>query len=266
MHTTSLLRLLALATTAASLATTSLAQSEVIYRELFGRNTTTGVSLSNFGWSVYSGAAAAEQSPSAALFNVLGEATPTNFTNITGAAAVNSIFAPNNVFTSTTNGRTFFGGTGIFIAYTNEHDIDRSLWNVNSFSWDQRADNPALGVVIQIDESSWYVSSLAPAGPGGSTWNTTEAGMAKIDFATTTWSTLNFTSGNTLSIGAAATLTGSKITAFGVYRASGSASARIDGFTVTATPIPEPSSVAALAGAVGLGAATLRRRGPASRR
>ncbi|MBC8009301.1 MAG: PEP-CTERM sorting domain-containing protein [Burkholderiales bacterium] len=246
------LRLLA-ALAAVSLVSAASAQS-VIYREVFGRTAGTGnASLSTYNWLGYSGATAVNESASFGNFGIAPEGTAGSgsFSNVNSLAAVNS-----GAVTPVDNGRTFFFGSGIFLAYTTEYTVNRSTNSITTITWDQRNDGPALSAAVQIG-GNWYASSTVPGGGGGTAWS-----VASLNFQTTSWTAVNFTAGSTLSIGATTVLPAGDITGFGIFgpTARGTTGARLDGYTINATAIPEPSTYAALVGAAVLGLAACRRR------
>ncbi|MCU0792534.1 MAG: PEP-CTERM sorting domain-containing protein [Opitutaceae bacterium] len=255
MQTKVLLRLATLAAACAGLVPAAHAQS-VIYREIFGlANPNPNAAMNTFGWFAYASATATNQTFNGTTFGISPEigGSPSNLASLAGVN--NGPATPAGV------GRTFFGlggAGGIFLAYTEEHVVNRSAFNITSVSWEQRNDGPALGVAVRIG-GAWYASSTVPGGGGGTAWST-----ASLDFANTTWSALNFAATSQLSVGATTTLPSGNIDAFGLYapEARGTTAARIDAFTIQATAVPEPASFAALAGMACLGAAALRRRGP----
>lgn len=249
MKSPQICQLAALAAVSVAAASTSHAQS-VIYREVFG-NSGGSVDIRTlpnaYGWETY-----ASNGGQFSSNNAIVSADTTSPSNLASLPAVNSGATGN---TPLDNGRTFFGGvTSRFLSYTSEYVVDRSAFTVNTIQYDQRGTGPAVSVAVRID-GSWFVSASIANDNANNVWST-----VSHNFATTTWSNLNFTAGSVLSIGSSATLPAGNITAFGIYSESNFNGVRMDGFTINATAIPEPSAFAALAGLGALGLVVSRRR------
>ncbi len=222
---------------------------DVIYREVFGRSGTGSSVVSVYNWEAY-GVNGVDETANTNNAGVSADGPGVgSFSNINSLPAVNSGVTGT---TPTNDGRTFFFNNASFLAYTTEYAVDRSIFTINTISWDQRGTGPALSAAVQIG-GSWYVSQALPNPNATGVWNT-----SVLDFGTATWSTLDFTAGSTLAIGSATALPSGNLTAFGFYAASGaSGGTRIDGFTITA--VPEPSTYGIIFG-VGLIALAVARR------
>ncbi len=255
----------ALATLAANIL--PLSAQTVIYREVFGREAGTGnTSFSTYAWQVFgpgvdsegANTPAFDYSASFGNAGISPEATAGtgSFSNINSLPSVNSDPTGTQPLD---NGRTFLFLEN-FLTFTEEYVVDRSLFTVTDMTWDQRGTGPALSAAVRI-EGQWYVSQTVPNTNAAGVWDT-----ASFDFATATWTTLDFTAGFTLALGSATVLPEGNLSAFGLYAPSGGGGgSRFDGFTINAVAVPEPSTLAFL-GAAALGVAffRFRRRSAAS--
>lgn len=226
----------------------------VIYRETFGNNHGADTYLSNINtdWEAY-------RFVSGTLTNVTALDTgqgrivsynggsPTNLPNVnTGETTL-----------SQSNGFIFINaGTGALIK-TNGYTIDRDAFSAISFTWTER-DSPTDGglrLAIQIGEN-WYASDALYKNESSSwalqTFNFTTAASA--------WRALTFTD-TALSLSdttLVSALPSGDIIGFGLYVFGTTANVRFDTFTVNATAIPEPSTLAITS--LGFAFCALRRR------
>lgn len=260
-RTASLAALLAAASTFTFFAPAAEAQVSAVYREVFGNSTAGNTTFTSVGWTAYSGAS-----------NLSADTTNAPVSNSAGRVQNLGNLGQSQVETSQTNGFGVFGSGAANLnnfAYTTEYNgAPISFSSLDSISLYQST-NVTSGVgfraAIQIG-STWYVTNAQT-----STLSTTAANFgtqaAQLTFSglsSASWSTLDFTPGSTLSVGSTATGLSGNITGFGVFIAKAATSniVRFDTFEVTASAIPEPSSVGVVAGlgAVGLVAARRRRR------
>lgn len=271
MNASALLRLATVAAASLGLGPITHAQSP-IYREIFGlANGNPNAGMNVFGWAAYSTPTANNQTFNGTNFGIAGEtgatSSPSNQFTVEGVVVGLPGISNGAGPASPTSGRTFLGlgGTGgIFLAYTLEFPIDRTVYTPTTFTWEQRNDGPALGVAVRID-GAWYASAAVPGGGGGTGWST-----ATVDFATTTWTTLDFTPSTTvggvpvpgvLAVGVETPLPSGNITGFGLFGppARGTTASRIDAFTVNAltndpgTSAPTLASVTPASGPAGGG-------------
>ena len=211
------------------------ASSDVIYREVFGRDNAANSNFlslnSNWGWVAYQAGGVVMTTGDASI------ATDANTpSNIAALPAVNS---GTTGITLLLNGRaTLFQSTQFL--YTAEYVVNRQLNDITTVTWDQRGIGQAFSFAVQID-GTWYASASVPNPNAANVWNT-----ASLDFKTTTWRVLNFAPGSTLALAtpvANVALPDGNITAFGLFLPTGGGSgSRVDGVTINATPIVIPNN------------------------
>lgn len=237
------------------------AQSFVDYREIFPRPTGASgpAGMADYGWFAHRGPDATqitantttEGSPQWAVS--AGTGRPDNL------AAVNSN-PPND---GEALGFAFFFANATegspVLLWTNEHSTDLAM--VQQFDWWQGNATATDGFRLAIQVGAdWYVSAQNNTQSAGvSTFSTQAEQMTQL-MAGSSWNTLDFTAGDTLSMGTAATLPLSgTINAFGLFAETHTqnTSMRFDTFTITA--IPEPGTLV-LVGIALVSAFALKRR------
>jgi hypothetical protein len=238
-----------------TLAPATVAQADVIYREIFPNAVVPYVPLahpgSDAGWRAFRGNTGEAMNPNTVTQGLL----------LSGGAGVGGSLAPinSNPANSEINRGYFYTATvsplAPFLLITDEFTLDRDARTIDEFRWYQNNDRMAteLRVAIQV-EGSWFVSAqvftnqdypsnISPGVFGQQAFNFSTAGSA--------WHALNFSAGSVLSR-SATTLPGDlptgDIAAFGIYtdQKFGGRIA-IDNFEVLASPVPEPSSLALVA-------------------
>ncbi len=159
------------------------------------------------------------------------------------------------------------------LIYTEEFSFSSSAYTDLTFSWRQANSNTntTFHVAIKMD-GAWYVSAT---GFANTTAATSYAGMEVKEYqftnAANSWHLLNldFAPGGSLGLGALreTPLPSGTITGFGLYaiRNVSDTTLRLDDFTITATPIPEPATGTLLLGLVTGLVVTVRRRGNRNR-
>lgn len=229
------------------------ANAAVIYREVFGVATSgSNYAMSNAGWSVAVGDSATDLSTTVnttygAFISVGNNGNPQNVDNVNAggpAASLQKGFV-GVAMSATSNQRKG-------LVYTTEYSFNTANFQNINFSWYEGNNSiyASMRVVVQIG-GNWYVSNTGfsndPAVPAGSDF-ATQSVLRSFDFTTgaSQWSTLNFTSGSTLSIGSTLTnaLPTGTITGFGLYNSDTNlnSSMRFDTFTISATAVPEPGA------------------------
>jgi hypothetical protein len=264
--------------------------ADVIYQETFSQ--TAGAANTNFdfvGWAGY-WSATAQSTDQGNTTNASGATVYNNFgvgssvgrpsggtvTNVNAGASVGN-----------TNGFPFSSGflsvSNNILSYTTEYTVNQSVWNVGSISFysGNSSNNPnsflngnipGYRIAIQMD-GNWYASAtnlvqnnvIANAAAFASSGQQLVFNWSN---AASAWRNLTFVPGTTLALGGAvgSDLPADPITAFGLYSdpvldtngVGGVATRRWDTYTISATAIPEPSSVALVL--IGLGALVGLRR------
>ena len=250
----SITKLLAAAVLAACVLTPSLSQAAVIYRETFS-STTNEAPSSNVDWFSLSGSTA-NQTTNWRLSNANGK--PTDLSNVNAGSSGQTV--QGFLFDSlTSNGQPT-------LVYTTEYLIDRTQYDLTSFSWylgnGNTTDPARLAIRIGSDwfaTNTTFLSDLAVANAGEFS---TKAGLETFNWTTaaSAWRDLTVIPGTSLAVaGTARTnpLPTGNIDAFGVFFDTRNANQRIDTFEINA--IPEPSSVALIGLALAAGL-FLRRR------
>jgi hypothetical protein len=257
MHTRTLLTIASALAVGTAL---SHAQPVLVYSENFGTPGNTDVAITTVGWTMHYGS------------GLLGEVANTSVVGTTNGGNAD----PANVnagASGTTSKRTFINGGASagfdLLFWTEEHTIDRSLFSPTSVVFEMANSDAAASarVAVRIG-TSWFASDAVFSTPasGSGTWTSRTFTWSNDASA---WRALTFdgtfsANGTGLSIGAS-TLGPSlpavgNITAFGLYYDSQIGNMRTSLYQINATPIPEPSSFAALAALGCLAFATTRRR------
>ncbi len=236
-------------------------QTEVVYREIFARPTGSSgpASMSGYNWYAHRTADATQ------VTNHLGS------TNLQWAVSA-ATGSPSNLDGVNSNQTTTDTALGFGFFFSNQTAAPTLLWtdeysvslaDITRFDWQQgnSAATETLQLAIRVG-SDWYVSDQSNTNAAVSTFSTQAEQKTQL-MAGSEWSSLTFTPGSALSIGSTATLPLSgTVTAFGLFSASHTAftTLRFDTFTITATPIPEPSSIGLLLGGVVMLTGVSRRR------
>lgn len=227
----------------------SVASAALLYDQPFDNNTGSGKSITYAsGWSGYMGSSAtATSNANAIIQNIAG----------TGDGSLGRIYTS---FTS--SNPIALVGTALSL------DLSGGAAEI-VFDTVQSSTLARLQVLIQLNDSTWYISNTVITPSTSSTLDLTIAeGTRRQTLAFTTsasaWSDFTLTAGSTMSVGSTllADLPGSTITGIGFYltntHPSNGVTVRIDTLAVSA--IPEPGTWALFAGATALGAVGLRRR------
>lgn len=246
-----------LALVAAFAGLSSLGSAAVVYSEAFPNAASPDKAVSSIGWSLVT-----------QLDNTASIATSTTAHGVVAFAA-GSDGAGGFIYT----GPGKNGGTRVFT----ETGLNTTTYpgltfdNLGTISFDAAANNNAitLRLIVQANASTWYISNqIFTINTNGTFAAASTAGNLSysLDATSATWSTVSFATGSPLSIsaatlsldGATGSFTGIGFIVKNDHATNGSV-VRIDNLVVSSA-IPEPSSAAALAGALALGAVAVRRR------
>lgn len=248
--------------------------ADVIYRQNFGNNlegTGSGSRLSlydpNINWNILFSRNTVPEVTEGSSVNtgnigvINGTGRPTNLSNVNAPASLSN----SQGLVTVRNGATTFYTA---LIYTSHYPIDQSLYSIESIQWyaGGSAGGSTLRAALQID-GDWYVSDAVSVQiiiDSGTSFSTS-ARRDTIDFNTTSWYQLEAEIGSPFAISSTASdLSGSIIEAFGVYatpsQANPSTFLRFDTFTVNASLIPEPETLALFFGIAGIALYGWRRR------
>jgi hypothetical protein len=271
IHTKQYLKTLKAVTCLAALTTS--AHAAIIYSENFRNHNAD--SLNSLGWGVHVESSAKTNAGGPAVSNWVmligaGGGATGEIENINAG----SVFGPTDSRTSLRNNT---GTNQTAISWTSEYIVDTSVNAINSISFYIGNSSPSINtrVAIRIN-GSWYASAATFTNAASSVF---EAKTLTWTNSSTSWHSLTndgsmtINSGNGLATTIAGTslalgsllqseLPNGNITAFGLFFDSipNAGTARTDYFQIDATPIPEPSSYAALCSLAILGFVALRRR------
>ncbi|MEM6561783.1 MAG: PEP-CTERM sorting domain-containing protein [Planctomycetota bacterium] len=227
------------------------AEGAVVYREVFGRDAGTGNTTLDFAdWNIRLGQSTTEAPADAtSFFNGGGLTEDTSFP--ADLDAVNSNPATATIATGLVNnfnGGGFWNRTTLY--WTDEYTVDSSVATVDSFQFHYNVQSGyGFRVAVEVG-GDWYVATNEVTG-----FSVYDTVLATVDFQPMDFTTLVVDESPTSTVSG---LPAGDVTAFGVWadRSSGGFD-QFDTFTINATVIPEPASIAA----VGLlGALGLRRR------
>lgn len=237
----------------AILANSSLVAQTVIYRETFPF--TWSGTPSGQGWQEYSGSTAALNASGPDIFNGTGApATPSGTLPVNANTAGWSQTSPDLGFFRGFN----LGGVQALIR-TSEYSftLGGSGFALNSLSFvSANANSLATRFALQVD-SQWYVSDATFTPPlealSSNFGNTAQTFTLAVN-GSTLWRTLSFTAGSVLGTpgGSTTTLpTSGTVNSFGFYINAATGTYRYDSYTIHATAVPEPGTLAMLV--LGLG-------------
>jgi len=231
----------------------------VVYNEIFENTTAANLLTSSAGWQYWINVSGVRS-------NQTSSASNSAISNLAGRPAAD-LPVNSGPTAAQANGFAFISGIASPLVYmTQEYQaIDvanltsASFWLGNSYD---AAGGPTAGarVVLEIG-GAWYVSTQSNQQfiPGGGGGFSTQAVQKTLTMAGSTWESLVFTTGSAISVGSSVTLpTSGLITGFGIYANTPPANIRFDNFTLDA--IPEPTTLALLAGSLSALVVFRRRR------
>lgn len=220
-----------------------------VYTETFDNNTGSNQDFDTVGWS--------------GVHSATGIAYPTDNTNnetpIISSAASSTGSTPGYIFHNTFEGKSpvMYYEDGLSLGAPAGGEVLDSV----SFALRNVSTSQNIQIALEFGMGNWYLSDTTFNNATSNVWTSNLV----VDLSAETWKGLNVDIGTDFSVGAAAalpTLATSSLTGIGFFTASTSNNnnIRIDTLEVSAVPVPEPATFAALTGALALGMIMRRRR------